>query len=276
MANPVQIDHGPLSPPLIAPVERINDREALRKFLRTDALANAYPLCNLDPLYFSFGRWYGVRDARGEVKSALLIYQGLSIPVVFWAGNSGDVHTFLTQCRDVLPARFHFHVLDAHLPALQQTFLVSSATRMSRMGLAREHYAPAPHDARVERLGHRDTAAIMSLYAHYPDHFFEPYQLESGLYFGVRDEKLGLSAIAGVHFVNPEEDIAVIGNLVTHPDARNQGLAGLCTARLLNEVFERVSFVALNVQADNVPAVRVYERFGFQHNNVFYEGRCQD
>jgi len=139
--------------------------------------------------------------------------------------------------------------------------------------LERSNYKTRTTEHEVERLGHRDTAAIMDLYQHYPDNFFEPYQLETGLYFGVRDEELGLSSIAGIHVFNEEHDVAVIGNFVTHPDRRGQGLATACTARLLDELFGRVSFVALNVQEDNAPAIKMYGNFGFEKNNIFFEGR---
>jgi ribosomal protein S18 acetylase RimI-like enzyme len=73
--------------------------------------------------------------------------------------------------------------------------------------------------------------------------------------------------------VSPEHDIAAIGNLVTHPDARGQGLATAATGRLLDALFERVSRVALNVREDNRPAVALYEKFGFSLQTLFWEGR---
>jgi ribosomal protein S18 acetylase RimI-like enzyme len=145
------------------------------------------------------------------------------------------------------------------------------------MGLPRDVWketAPgARDDVEVRRLGHRDTASIMKLYEHYPDNFFEPYQLETGYYFGVRDEDLGLASIAGIHVISEDHDVAVIGNFLTHPARRGRGLASACTERLLRELFDNVSLVALNVQEDNEPAVRMYGNFGFEQNNVFYEGR---
>ncbi|MFB6374444.1 MAG: GNAT family N-acetyltransferase, partial [Bradymonadaceae bacterium] len=71
-----------------------------------------------------------------------------------------------------------------------------------------------------------------------------------------------------------EYDVAAIGNLVTHPKARGQGYATACTGRLLDELFEEVSLVALNVRNDNSPAISVYTSFGFQQNSTFWEGRA--
>lgn len=254
-------------------VEELTDREELRSFLMEDRVANAYLLGNLDPAYFQFCRWFGTRAPDGSLGNLLLVYRGLSLPVVFMVGHAPKIVDFLQSCRGVLPERFHFHILENYMGAVETVLHPSQAQPMFRMGLERADFVLPKTSLPVERLGHRDTAAIMALYAHYPDNFFEPYQLETGLYFGIRDEDLGLVSIAGVHVVSEEHDIAVIGNLVTHSQMRGKGLATACTGRLLIELFERVSLVALNVQQENAPAIQMYRNFGFQSNNVFFEGQ---
>lgn len=258
-------------PGQLVPIART---ERLRRFLMQDRYANAYLIGKLDDLYQPFCRWWGVHDDAGLLRNVLLVYQGLSLPVVFAAGQDSELPALLQQSQSVLPKRFHFHVLESQMPMLRQHFMVQHYQRMHRMGLERSSWRRGPRDPRVEQLGHRDTAAIMDLYQHYPDHFFEPYQLETGLYFGVRHPQLGLVSIAGVHVISEEYDVAVIGNLVTHPEARGERLATACTSHLLDALFERVSFVALNVQSNNQPAIRLYTNFGFEPNNIYYEGRC--
>lgn len=254
-------------------VEKLSNRKELREFLIRDRLANAYLLGNLDPSYFQFCSWYGARTPQGELTNLLLVYRGLSLPVVFTSGDGEGLQDFLRDCRPHLPDRFHFHVLESQMQALKAVYAPEGEEAMIRMGLRRNDYIPQPIDPRVERLGHRDTGAIMALYEHYPDNFFEPYQLETGLYFGIRDEAHELMSIAGVHVVSQAHDIAVIGNLVTHSLHRGKGLATLCTARLIDELFGRVELLALNVGLENAPAIKLYENFGFRANNQFYEGR---
>lgn len=271
--------------PQSASLERVKDKNLLRQFLMRDRYANAYLLGKLDQAYDPFCKWYAQLDAQGEITDLLLLYQGLSIPVTFFASAiDRNPQHFFQACQSVLPRRFEFHVIHDDMSIFRDTYKIDSSQKMHRMGLERAHYLAATanhprdeHDAlMVERLGHRDTAAIMELYQHYPDHFFEPYQLESGLYFGVRHPEDGtLLSIAGVHSISHEYDVAVIGNLVTHPDARGKGLATACTSTLLKELFQEVSFVALNVQYHNAPAIRMYTNFGFAPNNIFYEGRSE-
>ena len=267
-----------------APLERVQDKSLLRQFLMKDRYANAYLLGKLDQAYDPFCKWYAQTDATGDITDLLLLYQGLSIPVTFFASATDrDPRHFFQLCQSVLPRRFEFHVIHDDMSIFRDTYKVNAGQKMHRMGLERADYLTAtanlpddPNAEMVERLGHRDTAAIMELYQHYPDHFFEPYQLESGLYFGVRHPEEGkLLSIAGVHSISHDYDVAVIGNLVTHPDARGKGLATACTATLLKELFQEVSFVALNVQYTNAPAIRMYTNFGFAPNNIFYEGRSE-
>lgn len=255
-------------------VERLEDREELRRFLIQDKLANAYLLGDLDPDYFPFCDWYGTRAPDGTLDSLLCSYTGLSLPVVLAVGSEVGIETLVEACADELPDRFHFHVTAPHLDTLQRSFDVSNLREMRRMGLRQEAFQPVDSHPRVRRLGHGDTAAIMRLYEHYPDNLFEPSQLETGLYFGIDDGDGTLLSIAGIHVASEEYDVAAIGNLATRPSARGDGLATACTERLLAELFERISLVALNVREDNAPAISVYTNFGFRPNTTFWEGRA--
>lgn len=287
MADMIEYSTGLMNTPLDPPgtsLERVQDKGRLRQFLMKDRYANAYLLGKLDQAYDPFCKWYAQTDAQGAITDLLLLYQGLSIPVTFFASAiDSDPHQFFQSCQSVLPRRFEFHVIHDGMSIFRDAYRIESCQKMHRMGLERANYLAATADlpdthehVMVERLGHRDTAAIMELYQHYPDHFFEPFQLESGLYFGVRHPEEGkLLSIAGVHSISHDYDVAVIGNLVTHPDARGKGLATACTSTLLKELFQEVSFVALNVQYHNAPAIRMYTNFGFAPNNIFYEGRSE-
>ena len=202
-----------------------------------------------------------------------LLYKGLSVPVTLTYGDKSLVGPLLAEIYHRLPDRFYTHAWEGHLPGLQEHYECDELSLRLRMVLGRDAFTRQPVDGDVVRLGHRDTARIVSLYDHYPDNFFEPYQLETGLYFGLHDGPGGpLISIGGIHVLSAEYDVAAIGNLVTHPAYRGRNLAKRVTSRLLNEVFERVSLVALNVSEENHPAVRLYEGFGFAHNHRFYEG----
>jgi len=258
-------------------VENLADRSELRRYLVQDKLANAYLLGllrDLDPEHFPDCNWYGTRAPDGSLEGVLCVYSGLSLPAVVAIGSEVGVEALLEACADDLPDRFRFYIAAPHLDTLQWEYDVSKIRRIRRMGLHRSDYRSTGPPAEVRRLGHADTAAIMRLYEFYPDNLFEPSQLETGLYFGIDDDEGRLLSIAGIHVVSDDFDVAAIGNLVTRPSARGRGFATACTNRLLDELFERVSLVALNVREDNDPAIAVYERFGFRPNTTFWEGRA--
>ena len=252
-------------------VELSVDDETLTTYLRRDPITSAYMLGDLDQPYAEHGRWYGLRDERGGVRAVLLLYEGLSVPAVLTSGGADDVEALLAAARTTIPRKFYAHIRDAHRGPLSVFYELRDAKQMLRMGLDRRDYKPASDTSGVEPLSHRDTGSMMSLYRHYPDNFFEPALLDTGLYFGLREGEELLS-VAGIHVLSEKNNVAAIGNIVTHGDHRGRGLATRCVGRLLDELFRRVEVVALNVEATNTSAVACYERFGFTTRYAFYEG----
>lgn len=257
-------------------IQETRRREELAAFLQRHPIPCAYPLGYLDDDYADHCRWF-VSKPGEEIEALVLVYSGLARPGLFTAGASSGVVSILQEVAALLPTDVTAHIPVDHVDAVTAVFEATTPLKpMHRMGLSRDDYGDRRHDLLSEqeviRLTHIDTAAIMRLYAHWPDHFFEPHQLETGLYFGVRSEGRELACIAGTHNLSSAYDIAAIGNLVTHPDHRGRGHAKLCTARLLRELFQRVRHVTLDVQRDNDPAIRTYRHFGFRHYSDFHEG----
>jgi ribosomal protein S18 acetylase RimI-like enzyme len=94
--------------------------------------------------------------------------------------------------------------------------------------------------------------------------------LEDGVYYGVRVRGRLVSA-AGTHVINGREGIAVVGNVMTHVDYRGHGFAKMVTSAVTGELLQRVPDVALNVNADNDPAVAAYRRLGYRDSHLLTE-----
>ena len=172
-----------------------------------------------------------------------------------------------------LPDRPLLHIQPHHLLALDGLFTADGLQEMLRMGCQAEGFTPAPaHEHKVERLTHRHTGEIIDLYHFYPDNFFEPAQLGTGHYYGIRvDDQL--VSVAGVHILGRSSGVAVLGNIVTHPDFRMRGLSTACTSYLCEQLLREGSQVlALNVQRNNHSAVAVYEKLGFRYHDTYIEG----
>lgn len=125
--------------------------------------------------------------------------------------------------------------------------------------------------ADVERLGAGELGEILALYAaSYPGNWFDPRMLATGHYYGVREDG-ALVSVAGVHVYSPEQRVAALGNIVTHPAARGRGHATRATARLCRELLASVELIGLNVRAANGPAISCYSRLGFVRSGAYEE-----
>lgn len=260
-------------------LELISDVERLEHFLKPTPIENAYMLGYLDPKYSDECSWFASSDNDGKIQTLILRYEGLSRPAIFVSGKAAGVTPLLREFREQLPDMAYARVSNALLNAVETSYQKKSKMcLMTRMGLSRSEFRARDEegdDKEVVTLSHRDTASIMRTYAVWPDHFFDPYQLGSGLYFGIRGDNDDIASIAGIHTVSDRYDVAAIGNLVTHPDYRGKGYAKRCTRTLLRALYERVGLVTLDVQDDNAPAIRTYRHFGFQHYTEFHEGEVE-
>lgn len=272
-------------------VEQTKDLERVRDVLREDPIAAAYMLGDLDSLYAPACTWWIARETEDSLGppppprdvAVLLVYNGLSAPVVLTYGAPAGVGAIAASQLDDLPWRGHVHLMPDHLPVMEPSFTFERLRPMMRMGAQvadlrldgvrtpeREH--PGVYQA-IARLGHRDTGDIVALSQHYPDSFFEPHQLSSGHYYGIRTIGGELVSVAGVHIVSHTDRLAAIGNVVTHPDHRGRGLSTSCTAHLSRALVDAgMLFLVLNVQHENADARRVYEKLGFQEHCTYLEG----
>jgi ribosomal protein S18 acetylase RimI-like enzyme len=243
------------------------------EFLESRPLAtHAYALGYLDESYVGYTHatlW----PPAGPAEALALEYRGLARPALFVMGSPTAVDALLINSRDSLPRHATLHippdlwdVVKIHYRPMQPL------ASMHRMVLERSHFRDPGPDPQVERLGVEDLQAVLALYAVWPDHLFEPWNLQSGIYFGIRTPSGELASIAGTHNVSSRYDIAAIGNLVTHPEHRQMGYARRCNAQLLATVFRSVGFATLDVQQGNLAAVRTYEHFGFRHQADYLQG----
>ena len=258
-------------------IREVGDQEGLHGLLIRDRLAAAYLLGDLDPRYTDYCRWWGAYNAEDSLQAVVLLYTGLRLPALLTFGETDGIERIFDDpaVQAEMPSRVFAHIMNGHLGALQGLYELDSMRSMIRMGLSRDDFKDPGEDlSAVRAVTHADTAGLMGLYKHYPDNFFEPYQLETGLYFGVEAADR-LVSVAGVHIFSETYDLAAIGNVVTHPEHRSKGHSRRCTSRLLKALFDDVSLVALNVQKSNLAAHRVYSRLGFSDHVRYLEGLVQ-
>ena len=224
--------------------------------------------------FFAHSRW--LIGATHEVPEAVvLVYTGLSTPVLLSYGAPDVVSAILNRYPDVLGAPCYAKIPLEHREQFSAHARLESAEPLWVMGLtAAELRAPqpAPHVERITRATPEEE--LTRLYADYPGHFFEPGQLDSGLYFGIRTGG-ELVCIAGTHVLAPAQGVAVLGNIATAARVRGRGLARACTGALAAALFNQgCRVLALQVSADNAPAIAAYRSLGFRFHGIVLQSRC--
>lgn len=243
-------------------IERVRDQSGLLALFGQDRVKNAYQIGSMGPGYKDYTRHFWLTREE-EPQAVMTVYDGLSAPALFTWGNAEDLALLLERLSGQLPGRMLVHLYPEHADVLSKDLTVRSARKEVRMTLQRESFVPAQSDAEVVRLSHSDTAGIVRLYANYPDSFFEPYQLESGYYFGLREND-ELMSVAGIHLISEVVGLAMLGNVVTAPRARGKGYAGYVTSALCTALFESFELLALDVPMGSASARHAFEALGFE------------
>lgn len=248
-------------------VRELTDRKALRAFLEQDRSYAAYALGDLEPYLFQHCGWY-VAEVQGVPRALALLFTGMEPHALFLMGEGEGLETTLD--RAPLPHRAYITCRPHDLDRVKRVYELSSPDRMWRMILRPEAFRPVQGD--MMRLGAEARDELMELYREGEGtFFFRPYQLERGVYFGVRvDGKL--VAAAGTHLVAPSVSVACVGNVFTRADHRRRGYGAATTSSVIAELLSLGLTVALNVRQDNTSAIRLYECLGFRRYCAFVEG----
>ena len=266
-----------------AAVHCLHDKREIEGFLRRDPLLHIYELGDLDPFFWSHTTWYGLRSPNG-IDAVALIYSGLALPTLLVVAPDAPnpmagAAELLAGLEALLPRRFYAHLSPGLGPSLGQGWRKTPHGRHLKMGLGPDPAALARIESidigGTEPLGTDDLEALQALYRRsYPDNWFDPRMLETRAYVGARQNGR-LVCAGGVHVYAPEHGVAALGNVTTDPAFRGQGLATTVTAAVCRGLRRRVEYIGLNVSADNQPAIRCYERLGFeviaQYDEMMFE-----
>ena len=237
----------------------VTDRAEIAAFLRADRLYAAYALGDLDGPNRNRVAWAIAYDDAGRATSLVMHHEGLVPQPLFLMGAPDGCRAILEQV--LKPRDAYLQGTELHEVAVRDLYELDSPVRMLRMVVDRETFQPFAGPA--ERLTALDIDDLNRLYQLGFRGGFPPSVVEDGVYYGVRVRGRLVSA-AGTHAVNPRERIAVVGNVMTHADFRGHDFAKMVTSAVTSDLLGRLTDVALNVHADNEPAVAAYTRLGYR------------
>ncbi len=235
-----------------------------RVLLEQDRVWCAYALADLEPPWAAETTWLLGTAA------VVMVFRGLRPPLLFVHGDPSEARGLLGK---LPPGNYQYSLLGAHRSHLRERLRPATEVHMWRMVLRPEAF-PADRPAAAERLGRHDLPALIELFGDHPDRpdSFVPAQLESGVFFGIR-EAGRLVAAAGTHVVTEGPSVAAIGNVYTHPERRGLGYAGRVSAAVVRALMARqLATIVLNVAMDNAPALHLYRALGFWPFCGYYEG----
>lgn len=241
----------------------LHDKKRIEHFLRKDLYLHLYGIGDLDDFFWPYTTWYG-SETEGTIDAVILIYVGLPLPTLLALSREQEVMAgLLASIQHLLPGRFYAHLSPGLEPILNKTHDLQSYGKHYKMALLDKTQIPIENDADVKQLDMKDLNAIRALYKEsYPDNWFDPRMLETGQYFGIRENDR-LVSIAGIHVYSPQYRVAALGNIATLPAYRNRGYGKRVTTRLCRSLTDQEIEIGLNVRVDNKAAISCYEKIGF-------------
>jgi len=241
----------------------LHDRAQLASLFRRNPALHAYALGDLDDFFWPYTQWYGL-ERDGDLRQAVLLYTQEDPPVVqAITDNTDEMRALLLSLLPMLPARLSLHLSQGLRPALASHYSFHSLLTHRKLVLRDPSALAGIRADDVVRLAPCDADDAQAFYDDtYPGHWFAPRMLQTGQYFGVRRQGAWV-CMAGVHVYSPAQRVAALGNVVTRPDARGQGLATRVCAALCRSLLEATDTIGLNVEQGNAPALACYKRLGF-------------
>jgi ribosomal protein S18 acetylase RimI-like enzyme len=251
-------------------VVELRDRDAIAEICRRNAFRHVYELGDLDDFFWAHTRFAGWDGGRG-VSQVTLLYTEPEPPVLLAIAEhpEDDMAALVSSLLPGLPPHLYAHVTPFLLETLASRFAVESHGLHLKMGLTdASRLGSAPADL----LGPADLDEVAAFYERaYPGTWFVPRMLETGRYVGIREHGV-LACVAGVHVHSPAWKVAALGNVATLPGLRGQGFATrACGALCRLLLADGVDTIALNVRADNAPAIAAYRRLGFESAGEYVE-----
>ena len=235
-------------------------------FLEQHRIYGAYAIADLDG-EAAVARWWIARREQRPL-ALLLVVESLPFRPTFAVGDPQAIgelvrdglHETRVLVSAPVPAR----------PGIEAIYRFERCDLMQRMAVDATAFRPRI-ESPVTRLGPDQLDDIIELYGHVSRSYFTPERVSREIYYGVYSGRT-LVAAAGTHVQSSRSGLAAVGNVLTRPAFRSQGMATSVTSAVTEAALALHRDVVLNVRADNSAAVRVYQGLGYRVHAPFIEG----
>jgi RimJ/RimL family protein N-acetyltransferase len=240
--------------------------EQIRALLEPRRLYAAYAVGQLSPDLLPLVEcWRGSAEELPGDGAFVMYSRGGLGDAMFCMGDSACLDAVLSLHAG--PRQNYATCEPRHVETMRRYFKLSSERPMLRMAVTARTFRPVGLGGQrvyVRRLDEADSRQLNRLYnSEGSPTYYSGRQIADGVYFGVLSDDR-LVAVAGTHVVSREEGIAVVGNVFTHPRWRGKGYATIATSATTAHLLHACRDVVLTVDPENTPAVRAYERLGYE------------
>jgi RimJ/RimL family protein N-acetyltransferase len=241
-----------------AHVRQVRDAESLRPILESAGPYAAYALAYLDPRNFHLAQFYEI--VAGDRQALVMHARGGLGPSTLTCGDAVLVERLLELHPG--PRQAFFTCETTHTESVLHSHNLWRPQAMMRMRLDPADFKLPEDMAGVRRLTSADSRDLNRLY-HDEGTRHIGRQIVEGIYYGAF-HRSRLVAAAGTHIYSRREGVAVVGNVYTHPDFRNHGLATAVTAAVTQHLLDACDLIVLNVDPANRTARHIYEQLGYK------------
>jgi RimJ/RimL family protein N-acetyltransferase len=238
-----------------------------RAFLERDRLMAAYALADIDQPEIEGARWWIARR-EGDIAAVVLVVEGLPFRPCFATGASDGLAAIFREA--IREPRVLLATPPRSRGAIEMTYRFERVDHMRRMVVNVNRFRPRINQ-QVTRLTPDHLDSVIDLYGHASRTYFTPERMRREIYFGIYQTDILVSA-AGTHVRSRRSGLAAVGNVLTRLAYRGRGMARSVTSAVTETALEEHRDVVLNVREDNMPAIAVYERLGYQTHGQFIEG----
>jgi len=242
----------------------LKDKNTILNFLKKDVFLHIYSIGDLDDFFWENAIFYGSLD-KNEIKAIILLYTGLELPTILaFDKNISFLQELFEHIKHLLPERFYAHFSVGLEKDIEKYFHLKSHGKHYKMALKYPEKLGKIDCSKAVLLSKENLNEILDLYkVSYPGNWFDPKMLETNQYFGIKKNNK-LTCIAGIHVYSEKYKVAALGNITTHPEFRGKGFGKIVTAKLCLNLLKTVDHIGLNVAVDNLPAISVYKKLGFE------------
>ncbi len=240
-------------------MKQVDNPAELATLLNQDRETHIYGLADLEEPYWSNSSWYRDDEAvvgaisdgsdwitayamsRSAPNKTLSLLEQLSdqFPPNTWATGPIGMTRQLRRSRDIRSVGTHLRMILEDDPAIAD-------------------------DPEAVSLGLEHEEAIRDLERSSPDPaFFLPSMVDQNPFVGLFEGEM-LVAMAGTHVVSKRYGVAAVGGVQTRPSHRGRGLGRRVTSCICSRLIGTYETIGLNVMADNVAAISIYEGLGFR------------